>query len=217
MDVRGKFITVEGGEGVGKTALVMGLAQSLKQAGLEVVVTREPGGTTVADSIRKLFASPPKHEPLTMVTEALLVSAARAQHVAHKIRPALGRGEWVISDRFADSTRIYQGALGGLNTADLEALIEFSTNGLEPDLTLLLDVDTDIALSRLSSRSNDNSNDAITRYDQAAATFHNRLRRAFLSLAESQPERVVTLDGALNLESVLADARRQVEKRFGRL
>jgi dTMP kinase len=210
----GRFISIEGGEGVGKSLFTSSLATRLKREGREVVTTREPGGTPVADQIRAVFSAPAGGERLTMEAEALLVSAARAQHVAHVIRPALARGAWVLCDRYADSTRVYQGALGDLGVADVEALIRFSTGGLTPDLTFLLDCDVALARERLARRPGDAAGQ-VARYDQAQGVFHQRLREAYLELARRGAGRFRVIAADLPADALVAAAVRALEERFG--
>ena len=216
----GRFITVEGGEGVGKSHFVEALAQHLRGVGRSVVATREPGGTPTADKIREIFARPASGDPLRMEAEALLVSAARAQHVGQLILPALREGTYVLCDRFADSTRVYQGKIGAIPRYDLERLIAFSTGGLEPDLTFLLDCDVDISLGRLADRSSARrstpQNDAmeVGRYDKAKRSFHERLRFAYHELAQEYPDRIVIIDAAAKPEAVAAKAVAVLIERF---
>lgn len=216
---RGRFITVEGGEGVGKSVFTTNLAAAIRARGLTLVTTREPGGTPTANKIRALFATPAPDDPLLMNAEALLVSAARAQHVGRLIAPALARGEWVLCDRFADSMRVYQGVLGGLDETDLEQVTRFAVRGTMPDLTFLLDVDVQTAQSRLSGRGAAGARDpdAIERYDDKARDFHEKLRRAYLKLAEREPQRFVKLDAGEAPEAVARKAFAVLEERFGRL
>ncbi len=209
-----RFITVEGGEGVGKSLFTANFAKAIASLGFKLVVTREPGGTPTADLIRGLFAKPSPADPLLMPAEALLVSAARAQHVGRVVQPALSRGDWVLSDRFADSTRVYQGALGGIGAKDLEQMILFSTGGLEPDLTFLLDCDVSTAQARLARRVTSRPG-AVERYDEESAGFHQRLRDAYLTLAKRDGTRIVVVDAALPPESMCANAFAVVRSRFG--
>ncbi len=213
---RSRFISVEGGEGVGKSTFIRALSERFKREGVPLAVTREPGGTQVADLIRHVFSAPIPGETLAMETEALLVSAARAQHMERLIKPKLALGEWVLSDRFADSTRVYQGVLGGIEEETLESLIRFSTNGVAPDLTFLLDCPVEVSAGRLSGRREKAaSHDDIARYDNQNSTFHERLRAAYRGLAQRFPERIVVLDASLAPEVVLEQAWRELEKRFG--
>ena len=214
-----RFVSVEGAEGAGKSVFTTALAAMIRACGAEVVTTREPGGTIVADQIRALFASPPPGESLTPTTEALLVSAARAQHLEYLIRPALARGAWVICDRFADSTRVYQGTLGGLKSADLEALIAFSTADQAPDLTFILDCPVALAAARLQQRlrtvQDDERGDTVERYDQAPTAAHERMRQGFLAVFAANPQRCVRLDASLTPEQMLGVAWVALEERFG--
>lgn len=177
------------------------------------IKTREPGGTPAADLIRGIFASPPENDSFCMMTEALLISAARAQHVEKVIRPALTAGKWVLCDRYTDSTRVYQGILGRIESTRLESLIELSTDGLEPDLTFLLDCDVKVAAARRDQRSV-NHNDAIKRYDDAKAEFHEQLRHAYLSLASRFPDRIVTINAGQPAEKVAAVALGILQERY---
>ncbi len=210
--IRGRFLSIEGGEGVGKSRLLSGLAEGLRTRGREVLTTREPGGTPAADRIRALFGAPPDADPLLPLTEALLVSAGRAQHVGRLIRPALERGAWVVTDRYHDSMRAYQGILGGVPAAELEQLIAFSTGNLDPDLTFLLDCPVEISMGRLARRSPDE--DGVRRFDEARASVHERLRQAFLALQKRHPDRIMVLDATELPERVLERALAQMDSRY---
>jgi dTMP kinase len=201
---RGKFITFEGGEGAGKTTQVARLAERLRAGGIETVVTREPGGTPLGESIRDvvLGASP---EP---VTELLLFAAARAEHVAKVIRPALAHGTWVICDRFIDSTRVYQGLLGGVPADLIGALEKRTVEPTFPDLTIVLDVPADEGLKRTEARG------ALTRFDAEHATYHVKLRDAFRKVAQAEPDRCVLVDGRRAVDEIAADIWRMVETRL---
>ena len=213
----GRFIAVEGGEGVGKSAFILGLARHLKSLGYDVVVSREPGGTPVADAIRAIFARPPAGEILNMVTEALLVSAGRSQHVEQLIRPSLAKGKWVLCDRYADSTRVYQCALGGLSPEVVESLISLSTGGLNPDLTFVLDCPLEVSLARLGARQGDSTHhsQAIDRYDGVSLVDHEKRRAAFLGIVENDPERHVCIDASPPTAEMVATALRELEARCG--
>lgn len=147
------------------------------------------------------------------MTEALLISAARAQHVEKMIRPALNAGKWVLCDRYTDSTRVYQGILGQIDSVRLETLIQLSTDGLEPDLTFLLDCDVEVAAGRRDLRGADND-DAIKRYDDAKAEFHDQLRQAYLSLASRFPDRIATLDAGQPADMVAVSALKIMKERY---
>lgn len=209
-----KFIALEGGEGVGKSTLMRGLVAWLMAKGIPVVQTREPGGTPIADEVRKLFKSPPSGEEITAETEALLVSAARAQHVSKVIRPALTRGQWVLCDRFADSTRVYQGLFGGVALNDLEWLIRFSTGGVEPDLTFLLDCDVGLSSMRIGDRGPAMADDDSVRYDQAGQQVLDRLRQGYRKIAGFYPARFYILDASRPPAAVLQDACSELERRW---
>jgi dTMP kinase len=215
-----RFISVEGGEGTGKSVFTSGFAKMLRALGTTVVTTREPGGTAVADQIRAIFAAPPPGEALTPTTEALLVSAARSQHLHYLIRPALARGDWVLCDRFADSTRVYQGTFGGVPAAELEALIAFSTGGQAPDLTFILDCPVELALSRVKERGVGHATEpgvgTVDRYDLATAAVHERMRAGYLQLLAANPERCIRIDAAQSPEQMLSAAKAALEGRFGK-
>lgn len=182
------FITLEGPEGSGKTSQLPALADHLRQAGFEVVVTREPGGTAVGDQIRDVLMNL-ENVSILPRTEILLFLAARAQHVEGLIRPALQAGKLVLCDRFGDSTLAYQGYGHQTDLDTLRFLLNYSTGGLKPDLTLLLDVPVKAGLSRKL----DNTQE-WNRLDAYAEAFHERVRQGYLSLAEQEPDRWVVID-----------------------
>lgn len=184
----GKFITFEGGEGAGKSTQAELLAEALEKAGIETLLTREPGGTFGAEAIRDLVLKGTS-DRWSGMTELLLMYAARMDHVEKLIKPALERGVWVISDRFADSSLAYQGYARGLGADQVKAVHEVVMNGFEPDLTLLFDMDPVLAQKRVETRGED-----LTRFDAENLDFHKTLRRAFLSIADENPSRVHTLD-----------------------
>ncbi len=201
---RGLFITLEGGEGSGKSTLLTGLVQELSSRGHSVTRTREPGGTALAEAVRKLVLTPPDGEAWPALSAALLMNAARKDHIDKRIAPALARGETVICDRFADSTRVYQGFCGGV---DLGVLFDIETAVLgdtRPDLTLILDIDPVIAAARRSARG---VRDAFEDQPQA---FHVAVREAFLSIAREEPQRCVVIDASRTPEAVLDDAMRMI-------
>lgn len=210
---KGRFITFEGGEGAGKSTQVRKLVGALREAGLDVVATREPGGAPSAEEIRSLLVSgaPDRWNPLA---EALLLNAARVEHLERLIRPALAEGRWVVSDRFADSTTAYQGyaqKLGTAVTASLEALVVGDTR---PDLTLVLDVPADRGLARAAARE---VRDAAgeTRYERFSEPFHEALRQAFLDIAAREPARCVVIDATRSEDEVAADVWAAVRNRLG--
>jgi dTMP kinase len=185
---RGRFITLEGIEGAGKSSLQRQLAAALAAQGRVVCATREPGGTPLAEEIRAL-ALDRRAEGMPATTELLLMFAARATHVSQRIEPALARGEWVLCDRFTDATRAYQGAGRGIPAAAIEALAEVAHPGLAPDLTLLLDLPPEIGLARARQRSA-----AGDRFEDEALEFFARVRAAYLALAKREPARFRVLD-----------------------
>jgi dTMP kinase len=206
---RGRFITLEGGEGAGKSTLARGLVDALTAAGVEAIVTREPGGTANAEAIRALLVEgdPGRWSPLA---ETLLLYAAREDHVRGLIQPALDRGAWVVCDRFHDSTRAYQGAAGGLAAERLDAIHAASLQDFAPDLTLVIDLDPQLGLARTRARGED-----ATRFERQPAGFHEALRDAFLSIAEADAQRCVVIDGGQSAEEVLAQAIAAARERLG--
>jgi dTMP kinase len=195
---RGRFITLEGGEGAGKSTQIARLAEALAKAGIKVRKTREPGGSPAAESIRKLLVEgePGRWRPLT---EALLHFAARKEHLDGVIRPALDAGEWVISDRFVDSTMAYQGYGHQLGPTPIAALYELTAGDFAPDLTLILDLPVEVGLGRAAGRSH-----TETRYERMDRAFHERVRQGFLQIAASDSRRCVVIDATGNLDEVTA-------------
>ncbi len=190
--MRGRFITFEGGEGCGKSTQVKRLAAALAEAGVGAVVTREPGGTRLAELIRGLLREELRDPPCDKA-EFLLFLAARAQLVKNVIEPALAAGKWVVSDRFSDSTFAYQGYGRGLPLDTLRIINDFATDGLKPDLTFLLDVTPETAVARLRGREAATAT-AADRIESAGAAFHARLRTGFLEMASAEPTRIVKID-----------------------
>ena len=210
------FITIEGGEGVGKSTLARDLAHWLRDLGHDVIETREPGGTMVAQRIRTIFLDPPPTEPLTARTELYLVSAARAQHVDYVLAPALAQGSWIICDRFHDSSRVYQGVLGGLDEGIVEALIAHSVRGLNPDLTLVLDCDEELALARLKGRGGSRHQDDHdgSRFDKSDLEGHRTIREAFKALAVRFPQRMCLIDASRPAPAIFSDAKSIIKSRL---
>ena len=200
--MRGKFITFEGPEGSGKSTHVRELAEQLRAEGHTVLVTREPGGTPLAEKIRSLLRDELDDPPVTR-SEVLLFLAARAQVVSQVIRPALARGEWVLCDRFADSTFAYQGYGRGIDVGLLRNFNDFATEGLVPDLTILLDVPLEVSRTRLAARQAATAT-AADRIEQAGAMFHRRLREGFLELAQAEPRRFAVIDSSGGVDQVAA-------------
>jgi len=195
---RGRFITVEGIEGVGKSSNIEVLVSHLEKAGYEVVTTREPGGTPLAEDIRHLLMHR-GDEPIPEIAELLMMFAARSLNVNNNIRPALNAGKWVICDRFTDSSRAYQGAGRGLPIASVDQLAEWVHGDLWPDLTILLDAPVEVGMARAGNRSKPD------RIEQEEHAFFARVRERYLQLAAAEPDRFVILDTTRELADVQAD------------
>jgi dTMP kinase len=206
---RGRFITFEGGEGTGKSTQSKRLATALEARGLDVVLTREPGGSPAAEAIRGLLLSG-RARPLGVLGEAYLFAAARLDHIAELIEPALARGSFVISDRFADSTRVYQGAAGGLPVEVVDGLVNAAIGRTVPDLTIVIDVPVDLGLARVGHRAA-----GTDRFESDAVAVQEARRRGFLALADRFPERCVIIDGSRDKDVVSADILALVVRRFG--
>ena len=206
---RGFFITFEGGEGGGKSTQIRRLADRLAATGREVVTTREPGGSPGAEAIRSLLVTG-EVERWSPITETLLINAARRDHIERVIAPALARGAMVLCDRFADSTRAYQGAGGGAPETLITALEASVLGGLKPDLTLILDLPADMGLARASGRGGGEA-----RFEAKPLDFHTRLRAAFLAIAEAEPDRCVLIDASRDEPAVAAAIWSWVKSRIG--
>jgi dTMP kinase len=191
---RGKFLTFEGGEGAGKSTQVRLLAQALRGHGIKVITTREPGGSPEAENIRSLLVTgdPGRWDP---ISETLLLYAARRDHWVNLIEPALRDGKWVICDRFADSTRVYQGVGKGVDRDVLDTLHRLALGDVEPDLTIFLELPAETGLSRTRTRESI-SETQETRFERMDLAFHQSLRDGFAALAEANPHRIVALDAA---------------------
>jgi dTMP kinase len=194
----GRFITLEGIEGAGKSTLARYIMEWLQARGLPAVLTREPGGTPLAERVRELVLTPGA-EPIPPAAELLLMFAARSLHLANLIRPALARGEWVICDRFTDATRAYQGAGRGLDAASIESLAALVHADLSPDLTLLLDLPVAVGLTRAQARRGQ-----ADRFEQERGPFFERVRAAYLQLAREDARRFCVVDAARDLPQVQA-------------
>jgi dTMP kinase len=208
MTPRGRLITFEGGEGAGKSTQIKHLEAALRRAGLPVLATREPGGTPGAEAIRALLVdgAPTRWSPLT---EALLLVAARHDHVIRVIEPALAAGRWVLCDRFIDSTRVYQGVAGGLGLALIDQLHGTIFDDLRPDLTLILDLPAPTGLARRRADSGAN------RFERMDAAYHERVREGFLAIARAEPGRCKVIDAAPPAAVVANRVRAVVQDRFG--
>jgi dTMP kinase len=196
--MRGCFITFEGGEGTGKSTQAAMLAKRLQSLGIDTVLTREPGGSPGAEIIRHVILSGAA-KPLGAEGEAMLFAAARDDHVQMTIRPALQRGAWVLCDRFADSTRVYQGVAGQVDERFIQALERITVGDLKPHLTFVLDVPADVGLARASKR---RGKGVADRFEGEALEFHEKLRAAYRELAASEAERCVLIDVTAPLEKV---------------
>lgn len=204
----GRFITLEGGEGTGKSTLIAGLQNALPARGHEVVVTREPGGTPLAEAVRNLALHPPKGGAWSPLAHALLMNTSREDHLRNLIRPALARGAWVMCDRFADSTRAYQ-SIDGVSLAQLMSIEAMVVGDTRPDLTLILDAAPEALAERRRQR---NVSDV---FEQKEAAFHERVRAAFLEIAENEPHRCAVIDALDSPETVLETALATIDDRLG--
>ena len=190
-----KFITLEGGEGVGKTTNLRFIEQYLQQQGISVTVTREPGGTALAEKLRQLLLDN-NSEPIAESTELLLMFAARAQHIQQVIRPALAQGHWVLCDRFTDATYAYQGGGRGIAIDTIAWLEQFVQGNLRPDLTLLLDASIEIGMARAEKRA------ALDRFEAEKLSFFNQVRQTYLQRAADYPERIKVIPANQSLNQV---------------
>ena len=211
----GYFVTFEGGDGCGKTTQIQILINHVKSEfpKLDIVVSREPGGTASAESIRKLLVTGAA-DKWCAATEAMLMSASRHEHVVHVLRPALEAGKLVLCDRYNDSTRIYQGFVGGVPSSDIEALNDLACQGLVPDLTVLLDMDVETGLNRAVERSGHGTPSDESRFESKGMDFHRDVRRAFLALAADHWQRFVVIDAARDAVEVARDVAAAVMPRL---
>jgi dTMP kinase len=210
-----RFITFEGGEGSGKSTQAQLLATTLRAKGIDGILTREPGGSPFAEQVRRLILDP-EIPPHSALSEALLFYAARADHVEKVIRPALVRGQWVISDRFSDSTRVYQVEVGGLPLDVFKAFELIVVKLTYPDLTFILDVAVDIGLGRATTRrlARAISGEDADAFEKRDVDYHERLRQGFLAVAKDEPKRCYVLDGTAKPEAIAAEVWAQVERRL---
>ena len=211
MDGRGVFITFEGIEGSGKTTQIQRLSADLIEARYTVCVTREPGGTPIAEQIRGVFLDRDNHDMAT-TTELLLVAAARAQHVAEVIRPALESGQIVISSRFTDATVAYQGYRGGLDLDLINQLNDIATNGLTPDLTLVLDLPTEIGLQRKRTQ---RTQEFMDRLEMEEIESHNEVREGYIAIAKQHPQRVKLINARGEPNQVYQRIRAEIDSLIG--
>lgn len=214
---KGVFITLEGGEGTGKSTQVKMLGAALATAGLNAVMTREPGGTDQAERIRNLLIQRDagNFDPLT---EAMLMMSARREHLVNKIWPSMEQGKWVVSDRFVDSTRAFQGYGMGLDQALIDRIYAMIAGDFQPDLTFMFDIDAEKGLSRslkqlaVTADKNESTED---RYERMGVPFHNRLRQGFLEIAKRFPDRCVIIDAAQDIATIHGQILKTIETRFG--
>lgn len=208
MSRQGQFITLEGGEGTGKSTLMSGLKTVFETRGIDAIFTREPGGTPLAEQVRSLALNPPMGESWSPLAHALLMNTAREDHLAKLVRPALDAGTWVICDRFADSTRAYQ----SIDGVAMETLLQFEravVGDTPPALTLILDAAPDALAERRRQR-------AISDvFEEKGMAFHEQVRMAFLRIAETEPDRCIVVDALQSPAQVLAEALRAIETRVG--
>jgi len=207
----GRFITIEGGEGVGKSTQIAVVREAIQAAGFNVLLTREPGGTERAERIRQLLLES-SGEAMPQVCELLLIFAARSTHIENVIRPALARGDWVVCDRFTDATYAYQGGGRGLNTEQIATLERWVQGGLRPELTLLLDAPVDLAQQRARIRNAQLGNAIGDRFEQEQVQFFERVRASYLALAQLEPTRVQIIDASRDQEAVASDVRAILNK-----
>ena len=205
--IKGFFITFEGPEGAGKSSQVLKLAEYLTSRGLECVITREPGGTDLAEVIRGVVKSHHTEEKLHNETELLLMEAARAQHVREKILPALAAGKVVICDRFSDSTCAYQGGARNMSMETVDYLNDFASAGRKPDLTILMDLVPEAGFARIEKR----QSEGFDRFENEKLEFHRKVRQSFLHLAEREPERFCVIDATLDRETIAQKIRQVID------
>ncbi|MDG2337440.1 MAG: dTMP kinase [Gammaproteobacteria bacterium] len=197
-DKRGLFLTLEGSEGVGKSTNIGFITAHLEENGIEYILTREPGGTLIAEEIRELLLAV-HDESMSELSELLLIFAARAQHLEAKIEPALAAGKWVVCDRFTDATFAYQGYGRRLSIEKIEQLQTMVQGTLRPDLTIILDLDPSVGMERASNRGE------LDRIEQEQQSFFHRVRQGYLDIAKAEPERCVVIDASKPLEQVKLD------------
>ena len=195
----GLFITIEGPDGAGKSSVVKKLVTAIQETtSTPLVITREPGGSDIAERIRDILLDP-IHTNMDDRTEALLLAAGRRQHVIEKINPALERGDIVLCDRFVDSSIAYQGQARGIGIEEVKAINEFAIEGLRPDLTIYLDVDAEVGLNRIKDSKSNRTQD---RLELEEVAFHEEVRKGYLALIKAEPERFVTVDASRSEEEV---------------
>lgn len=208
MKGRGRFITLEGGEGSGKTTMIGQLAKYLDSRGLPYMSTREPGGIEIAEKIRSVILDK-AHTSMDARTEALLYAAARRQHLVEKVAPAVESGMLVLCDRFVDSSLVYQGYARGLGMEEVSSINRFAVDSWQPDLTFYLDIDPEVGLARIAAH----RGSEVNRLDLEDISFHHKVREGYLHLAHQYPERIVVIDAAQQPEQVLQQMTEILAKR----
>lgn len=206
----GRLLTFEGGEGTGKSTLIRGVAERLGALGIRVVVTREPGGTPLAETVRNIALHPGDDQEWSPLAEALLMNAARSDHLDKLIRPALQQDQWVLCDRFADSTRVYQSVAAGVPAEVLHQLESFVVQDTKPDLTFILDAPYETAVERRVAR----GAEIEDVFERKPEDFHQAVRSAFLHIARTEPERCTVIDAAPAQDVVLESAWRVLTQKF---
>ncbi|MBF6058532.1 dTMP kinase [Thiomicrorhabdus heinhorstiae] len=202
--MKGQFITLEGTEGGGKSTNLQYICTWLQEKGIEVVITREPGGTEIGEAIRGILLNP-EYKTMQPDTELLLMFAARAQHLQEKILPALGQGKWVVSDRFTDASYAYQGAARGMAYERIQQIETWVQQGVQPNMTFVFDLPIEIGMARVASRGG-----AIDRFEEEDRSFFEKVRQAYLHRAEQAPQRYHVLDASRSLDEVQASIERQL-------
>ncbi|EWG08737.1 dTMP kinase [Cytobacillus firmus] len=206
---KGKFITIEGPEGAGKTTIIDMLASNLAEEGYQVLQTREPGGIEIAEQIRSVILDK-KNTKMDPRTEALLYAAARRQHLAEKVKPALDEGYIILCDRFIDSSLAYQGYARGLGIEEVYSINSFAIEGMMPELTLYFDIDPEAGLNRI----NQHKGREVNRLDLEQLDFHHKVREGYLKLMELYPERIFKIDASKPLEEVYQQAESKLKERI---
>lgn len=208
---KGIFITVEGPDGSGKTTIIQMLAEKLEKEGYEIVATREPGGIEIAEQIRQVILDP-KNTAMDPRTEALLYAAARRQHLAEKVKPALEKGKIVLCDRFVDSSLAYQGHARGLGIDEVYSINQFAIESMMPKMTLYFDVAPEVGLERI----NKNKGREVNRLDLEKLEFHQKVRKGYTMIAERFPDRIVTIDASRELDAVYEQAEAKIKELLNR-
>lgn len=204
--MNGIFITFEGGEGAGKSTILQMIKEQLEKDGKPVIATREPGGSVIAEKVRKVILDP-THTEMDARTEALLYAAARRQHLIETVIPHVNNGGIVLCDRFIDSSLVYQGVARGIGIDEVLQLNLFATEGMMPDLTLYYDVAPEVGLARIE----ENKGREFNRLDQESIDFHHQVRKAYLHLQEREPERIHKIDASAAIEKVLTKTLQEIE------